>query len=267
MTAVLLATAGCSNDAPRATQQLEEQAKAEALRKQEQAAAAEKAKKAVSDRVPAMLAARSPVDATFKQLYAQLPDVKGMKRKECPDKDILAAAPDEAARTLLVVNRESAYLLSGAADATNGKMETFHTLAADHGVTLRRAGAKETPLLDRAPGETLEQLQAQIDAAAYIQKFRYYGVGLISAYYPADLRATPRPRPARVEGWLVVVDGKTGKPLCQIESSGEGLVHDGTVNVDSAADEEAWAMFVRTAGKNVEAISKVLTVDGGPKKR
>ena len=50
-------------------------------------------------------------------------------------------------------------------------------------------------------------------------------------------------------------------------ASGEGLVHEGTVNIDSAGNEEAWAMFVRTAGKNVEAISKVLTVDGGPTKR
>lgn len=265
--AVFLLVSGCSSEAPRATQRLEEQARAEAKKKQELEEATARAKKERDALVPKLLEARAPVDATFKQVWAQMPELKSMKRQECNDKQLLADAPDEASRTLLVVNRESAYLLSGAADESGGRLSSFHTLAADNALTLRRAGAKETPLLDRQPSEDAEKLQAQIDAAAYVRKFRYLGIGLISAFYPADLRATPRPRPARVEGWMVVVDAKTGKPLCQIDASGEGLVHEGTVNIDSAGNEEAWAMFVRTAGKNVEAISKVLTVDGGPTKR
>ncbi|RYE91123.1 MAG: hypothetical protein EOO75_09205 [Myxococcales bacterium] len=265
--AVLMLVGGCSNEAPRATQRLEEQARVEAKKKQDLEEATARQKKERDALVPKLLEARAPVDATFKQVWALMPELKTMKRQDCPDKQILADSPDEAARQMLVVNRESAYLLSGAADASGGRLSSFHTLAADHALTLRRAGGKETPLLDREPSDDTEKLQAQIDAAAYVRRFRYLGLGLISAFYPSDLKALPRPRPARVEGWLVVVDGKTGKPLCQVEASGEGLVHDGTVNTDSAGNEEAWAMFVRTAGKNIEAISKVLTVDGGPKKR
>jgi hypothetical protein len=63
------------------------------------------------------------------------------------------------------------------------------------------------------------------------------------------------------------MDRKTNRALCQVESAGEGLLHQGTVNTDSAGDEEAWGMFVYTSGKNIEAISKALRVEGGPKKR
>lgn len=258
---------GCSKEPSSATKKLEEQAKEEARKKQEQQEAEARRKKELEEQIPKLMEARRPLDDAFSKIWAVLPETKTLSRKPCPDKQILADTPDAEGRTVLLFNKESVYLASGRADAKEGKIDTFHTPAMDHGLTLRRPSGKETPLLERLAGDSLEKVQAQLDAAAYVKKFRYIGVGVFTAYLPADLRATPRPKPTRVEGWLVVTDSKTGQALCQIETSGEGLVHDGTVNTESAGDEEAWGMFVRTAGKNIEAISKVLVVEGGPKKR
>jgi hypothetical protein len=258
---------GCSKEPSSATRKLEEQAKEEARKKQEQQEAEARQKKALDDLIPRLMEARRPVDEAFARVWVGLPESKTLSRKPCPDKQILADTPDEAGRTALVFNKESVFLLSGKADAREGKLETYHTPALEHGLTLRAPGAKETPLLERVAGDTVEKVQAQIDAAEHVKKYRYIGVGVITAYQAADPRGVPRAKPARVEGWLVVSDSKTGQALCQIEATGEGLIHDGTVNTDSAGDEEAWAMFVRTAGKNIDAISKALAVEGGPKKR
>lgn len=264
---VALLVSGCEKEGPSATKQLEAQAQEDARKKQAAQEAEARRKKELDDLIPKLMEARRPVDEIYGRVWAVLPDIKTFTRKECPDKQILADTPDAAGRSVLLLNKESVYLLSGRADAREGKMDTYHTPAVDHALSLRRAGGKETPLLDRLAGDSAEKVQAQIDAAAYVQKFRYVGVGMFTAYLPADLKAAPRPKPARVEGWLLVVDTKNNRPLCQVESSGEGLVHDGTINTDSAADEEAWAMFVHTSSKNIEAISKVLTVEGGATKK
>lgn len=264
--AAALLAAGCQNEAPGAAKKLEDQAQEEARKKQAQEQVEAQRKKELDELIPKLMEARRPVDDIYGRVWAGLPEVKTLTRKECPDKQLLADTPDPAGRALLLLNKESVFLLTGRADARDGKMDTYHTPAVDHGLALVRPGGKETPLLTRLAGDTTEKVKAQIDAAAYVQRFRYVGVAVFTAYLSADLQALPRPKPARIEGWLVVSDSKTGRALCQVESSGEGLVHDGTVNIDSAADEEAWAMFLRTASKNIDAISKVLTVEGAPKK-
>lgn len=258
---------GCSKETPSAASKLEEQAKEEARKKQELQELETKRKKEWEEQVPKLMEARRPIDETFSRIWSALPETKKLVRKSCPDKQILADTPDEKGRTVLIFNKESVYLLSGRADAQEGKIENFHTPAMEHALSLRSPRGKETPLLERVAGDSLEKIQMQIDAAAYVKSFRYIGVAVFTAYQSADLRATPRPKPTRAEGWFVLVDSKTGQALCQIETSGEGLIHDGTVNTESAGDEEAWGMFLWTAGKNIDAISKVLTVEGAPKKR
>jgi hypothetical protein len=269
---IALATAaavglGCSKEPSNASKKLEEQAQEEARKKQQQEEVAAKQKKALDDLIPKLMEARRPLDDAFSRVWTGLPEAKALSRKTCPDKQILADTPDAAERSVLIFNKESIYLMTGRADARDGKIETFHTPAMEHGLTLRLPMSKETPMLDRMAGNTEEKVQAQIDAATYVKKFRYIGVGVLTAYAAADLQALPRPRPTRIEGWLVLSDSKTGRALCQVEVAGEGLIHDGTVNTESAGDEEAWGMFLRTASKNIDAISKALAVEGGPKKR
>jgi hypothetical protein len=257
-----LAGAGCKDEKPDGSTVRLQQEYRDQEKKKTEDAAREKAKKELDELIPRLMEKRKPLDAAFQGMWQSLPDVKGMKRKECPDKQILADTPDPEKRKVLVFNKESLYLLTGQADGRpDAGAEAIHTVAAYPAFGLRRPEGKETPLLDRSVPDSAESVNQQLAAADYVAAHRYIGIGLFTAFYEPDATAA-RPKPTRVEGWTVVFDQQTKKPLCQVEAAGEGLVTDGVVMTGQAADEEAWAMFILLSGKNMDAISKALTVEG-----
>ncbi len=257
-----LLVASCKDEKPDGSTVRLQQEYQDAQKKKAETEAKEKARKELDELIPKLLEKRKPLDASFKTIWQNLPDVKNMKRKECPDKQILADTPDAENRKALLFNKESLYLLTGEVDGrADAKADQIHTVAAYHAFSLRRPDGKETPLLDRTVPDSAETVNQQLAAADYVAAHRYIGIALFSAFYEPDATAA-KPKPTRVEGWTVVFDRQTGKPLCQVEAAGEGLVTDGVVMTGQAGDEEAWIMFLLLSGKNMDAISKVLTVEG-----
>lgn len=269
-TLIVLATVGCSTSPPsaeRLSQEAQKEAQQEAEKKRVREEAEKKRKADLDELVPKLLEKRKPVDQLFGRIWDLLPDAKKLARKDCPDKQILAESPDPSSHGVLFFNKESVFLLTGKVDGRpDGGAETLHTVASYHAFAMRRPSGKETPVIDRVISDDPEKVRAQIEASEFIQKFKYIGVGLFTALHEPDAMASPRPRPQRVEGWAVVFEAKSGKPLCQVEASGEGLVKEGIVTTGSAADEESWLMFLRGAGRNLEGVSKILFVDGFPRK-
>jgi hypothetical protein len=146
-----LAGAGCKDEKPDGSTVRLQQEYRDQEKKKTEDAAREKAKKELDELIPRLMEKRKPLDAAFQGMWQSLPDVKGMKRKECPDKQILADTPDPEKRKVLVFNKESLYLLTGQADGRpDAGAEAIHTVAAYHAFGLRRPEGKETPLLDRS---------------------------------------------------------------------------------------------------------------------
>jgi hypothetical protein len=266
--ACLLPTIACSKSGPDVAEMKKEVDAKEAKLKQEREEALAKEKAALDALLPQVAEKRKPLDASFGTVWANLPtDTRNMKRTECPDAKITADTPDESKRAILMLNKESVYVLTGRAKpAGDGGVEEIHTPAAFHAFHLVRPQGKETPLLSAGPPRSSEQARAQLAAIDFIMAHRYLGVALLTVYREADAMAA-RPVPTRIEGWTVVVDRETGKPLCQVESNGESIAQKENVSTGDLADEEAWGLYVHTSAKNLEAISKVLTVEGAPRKK
>jgi hypothetical protein len=258
---------GCSRDKPDLSQMSREAEAKEAKLKQERDAVAAREAAALDELIPRVIEKRKPLDKAFGVIWQNLPELKNIKLKSCPDPKITADTPDEAKRAVLVINKESAFTLTGRAKAApDGGAEQIHTVAAYHAFSMKRPEGKETPLLDAAPPASAEQARAQLEAADFISAHRYIGVVLISAFKEAD-NTSVKPTPARLEGWTVIFDRETGKPLCQIEASGESIAQSDSASGGGLAAEEAWYMYLHTTAKNLDAISKVLSIEGISRKK
>lgn len=259
----------CKKESPSVSDMSREVKDKEDKRKREREEAQARDRAALDKLLPQLRQKRQPLEKTFEKIWANLPDPKSLKRKDCPDAKITADTPDASKRSMLVLHREAVHILTGRAEVPkDGGAETFHTVAAFHAFTMRRPEGKETPLLERLPPETSELAEAQLAAIDYVMSHRYFGIALFTAFKESSVSGA-KPSPARLEGFTVVVDSQTGMPLCQIDAFGEGQVLADTVSTGSAADEEVWSTYIIITAKNLDAISKVLAVDGfeRPKKK
>lgn len=270
--AATLVVAGC--DKPQAELKKEEAAQylkemeAKDIALQKQRAEAEAAEKAAYDAIaPQLPEKRRPLDKAFSVLWDNLPDAKTLKRKDCPDSQIIANTPDPEKRAILMLTKEGVHLLSGKAKpAVDGGAEEFHTVAAFHAFAMKRASGKESPLLDAAAPSSADAVKAQLEAIEFVMAHRYIGVAIPTAYKEAEVSGV-KPSPARIEGWSVIFDRETGKPLCQIEAHGESIALAESASGGALADEEAWFSYINTSSRNFDAITKAFTVEGAPRKK
>lgn len=263
--ALLAAACGKSDKASVRDMAAEAKAKDEKLKRDAEEAAA-KDRAGVETLVPKIIEGRRPLDQRFLTAYGLIPDFsKWKERKACPDAEIEKAAPTPEKRRLLLVNQENLFTMAGKHDA--GPIPGFRTKAADEAQWMRRAEGKESLLLERAMPDSADKAQAQLDAIEYVKGFRYLGIGVFTGFRASRVEGTSA-SPARAEGWTIIVDLDEKKVLCHVESWGENLTRkDGGLSIGRAVYEDAWAMWVHTTAKNLEAVSKVLVVEGAPKKR
>ncbi len=214
---------------------------------------------------PQILDARRPLDQRFASAYSLIPDFSRWKeRKACPDAEIERAAPVPEKRRLLLVNQENLFTLAGKHDAA--PVPGFRTKAADEAQWMRRAEGKESLLLDRAPPDSADKARAQLEAIEYVKGFRYLGIGVFTGFRASRVDGTSA-SPARAEGWTIIVDLDEKKVLCHVESWGENLTRkDSGLAIGRAVYEDAWAMWVHTTAKNLDAVSKVLSVEGAKRR-
>lgn len=265
--ALAMVSWGCAKEKATLGDMSQEVAQREAKLRQDREAAAAREKSDLEALLPRIAEKRRPLDQAFTAIWASLPDAKSLKRRECPDAKISADTPDDAKRGVLLMNKEMVYLLTGKAKPpVDGGAEEIHTPAAYHASSLRRAEGPENAIFDAAPPTSAEQARARLEAIDYVMAHRYVGVLLIT-YYKEPEALGAKPTPARVEGMTVVFDREGAKALCQIEGSGESVAQSDSVATGALANEEAFRMYVHTTAKNIDAISKVLWVEGGQRRK
>lgn len=254
--------AACKDEKPSLNQLADDAKKKEESKKKERDDAIAADKKKLDELLPKVNEKAKEVEKLFAALLPKVPDAKTLKaKKECPDAKINADAPSEEKRRVLVVNHENVYTLAGKGDGT------FHTIAVDQGPNLRRSEGKESLLFDRKPPETSDAAKERIAAADYVLGFRYIGVGVFTAFKPSRIEGNGS-TPARVDGYTVVFDKESKEQLCHIETWGENLKSRAeTLAVGPALYEDAWTMWLHTTNRNLDAVSKALSIEGAPKKK
>ena len=264
---LVLLVAACDKSDKASVRDMAAEAKArdEKLKKEAEEIAA-KDRAGVETMVPKIIENRRPIDQRMLMAYGLIPDVsKWKERKVCPDAEIEKVAPTPEKRRILLVNQENLFTMAGKHDA--GPIPGFRTKAADEAQWMRRAEGKESLLLERAMPDSADKAKAQLEAIEYVNGFRYLGIGLFTGFRASRVEGTSA-SPARAEGWTLIVDLEEKKVICHVESWGENLTRkDGGLSIGRAVYEDAWSMWVHTTAKNLEAVSKVLTVEGAPKKK
>ncbi|MCC6647647.1 MAG: hypothetical protein IT374_19005 [Polyangiaceae bacterium] len=242
----------------------EAKAKDEKL-KRDAAEAAAKDKAEVDKLIPRIVEGRRPLDQRFAAAYSLIPDFSRWKeRAPCPDAQIEKDSPAPEQRRVLLVNQENLFTMAGKQDA--GPVPGFRTKAADEAQWMRRAEGKESLLLERAMPDSADKAQAQLAAIEYAKGFRYLGVGVFTGFRASRVEGTSA-SPARAEGWTIIVDLDQKKVLCHVESWGENLTRkDSGLAIGRVVYEDAWAMWVHTTAKNLDAVSKVLSVEGAKRR-
>lgn len=273
---VLLASAslstlvlGCGRDKPSLDQLAKEAKDKEDKRKKDEEEARAKEKAATEALDPQVVEKRRPLDKLFGQIYDALPDgTKIKERKECPDAKILADAPSEEKRKVLLVNQENLWTLAGKNDANpDAGALSFHTMAADEAQWMRRPEGKETFLLERGPSDSSDRAKSRLEAIDWIAGHRYIGVAVFTRFRASSMKGGSS-TPARVEGWTIIFDKETQKPICHVESWGENLASKAeTLTVGRAVYEDLWTMWLHTTSKNLDAVSKQLGVEGVSKRK
>ena len=255
----------CERETRVSVDKLAEEAKAKDEKLKRERADAAQQEKTARDALVAKLAARRPaVDQLFSGIYAALPDVKSLKRRECPDAKLTADTPDAEKRKVLVVNQETLWRLAGRADdLPPGAQQAFHSIAVDDGQWMVRANGKETPLSTRTPPESAAEAQARLEAIDFIDAHRYFGVAMFTNFKTPGGTGL-----GHVEGFTVIFDRQSKMPLCQIDAAADNMPGKTEVSsVGRQADEDLWIMYLHGVGKNLDAVTKVLTIEGVSKRK
>ncbi len=253
---------GCKDDKPSLNQLTDEAKKKDDAQKKEREAAIEADKKKLDAIAPKLAEKQKEIERLFAAILPKIPAAASLKtKKPCPDAKILADVPAEDKRRVLVFNQENLITLAGKAD------DKFHTPAVDQAQYLRRSHGKESLLLEKKPAETSDVAGERLAAAEYVLSFRYLGVGVFTAFKPSRIEGVGS-TPARVDGYTVIFDKESKEPLCHIETWGENLKSRAeALAVGPALYEDAWSMWLHTTSKNLDSVSKALSIEGAPGKK
>jgi hypothetical protein len=259
----------CQKEGPSVDSLAQEAKEKEARLKKEKEDAEAKEQKSLERAVAILSERRKPLDQLFADLWDKLPpDPKKLKREPCPDAKIVADTPDPEKRKVLVFNQEILWRMAGKGDLLpDGAVAPFHTPAGDEAQYLRRSEGKETPLADRAPPRTSVEADRRIEAIEFVKSHRYLGVAMFTSFRPSVPQGTAA-TPAHAEGFTVIFDRETKTALCQVDASADNLVpRDEALVPGIALYESLWTMYLHATAKNLDSVSKELSIEGVPRKK